>query len=71
MDKYIKDINYNLIHFTILLLICYVISCAIFVDLINTGINLDIHQFNLKTLSVIGMTIFGGGILGILKSIKE
>jgi len=68
--KYFKNLNYDIFHITLFLFICYMIFCAIFVNLIDNGVVLSIHQFNIKTVSVMGMLIFGYGTFGMIKLMK-
>lgn len=65
--KYIKDFNADIIGVIIIFLILYTISGAIFLDVIPTGIELDVHRFNLKTLSVMGLIFSGLAIWGLTK----
>ena len=69
--KYLKDINPELLIFTLIIYSLYIISCCIFLNIIETGIELNMYEFNIKTISVISMILFGSGTYGLIKLLKN
>jgi len=55
--KYIKNIDFEILHIFIIFYIIYCISFGILLDIINTNVPINIYQFNIKTISVIGIII--------------
>jgi len=69
--KYLKDINPELLIFTLIIYSLYIISCCIFLNIIETGVELNMYEFNIKTISVISMILFGSGTYGLIKLLKN
>jgi len=68
--KYLKG-NPELLLFTIIIYCVFVICTCIFLNIIPTGIELKMDEFNGKTVSVIGMLVFGFSTWGLTKLLKN
>lgn len=68
--KYLKG-NTELIILVLIVYVAFVISTCVFLNIIPTGVDLKIDEFNIKTISVISMLFFGFATWGLVKLMKS